>query len=124
MIDVVQTRPVETVVGPETKSLARRLMPWIAGNLAGVAAGTSQMGILLTAQCKPADAVSWHVRALAIRLELGVPQVWIDVRALKELREGLGTEQFVAAIGDRLDDANRTDLMDSDAEEAGRDTSG
>lgn len=81
------------------------------GDLAGTATGTSQMGVLLAAQGRPAHAIVWHVRALAIRQELGVPQAWIDVRALKVLRAELGTEQFVAAIGNQLDDANRANLV-------------
>ena len=81
------------------------------GDWAGMARTTSQMGVLLGAQGRPTDAVPWHVRALAIRLRLGVPQVRIDVRALTKLRGELGLEQFVAAIGDRLDEASRTNLF-------------
>ena len=53
------------------------------GNQAGMATSYSQLGILEADRGGPATAViAWHVKALAIRLQLGVPQAVIDLRRL------------------------------------------
>jgi tetratricopeptide (TPR) repeat protein len=55
------------------------------GNQADMASGYHQLGIL-EKECggQTAIAVTWHVRALAIRLALRVPQAAIDLRRLSE----------------------------------------
>lgn len=91
---------------PPFPGLSERL-----GDLAGTATGSSQMGLLLTEQREPTEAVPWHIRALAIRLNMQVPQAMIDVRALNELRRLLGAGPFGSAIGAEFDDVNRANLF-------------
>ena len=69
------------------------------GNQAGMATSYHQLGILekdrggqITA------AVTWHVRALAIRLSLGIPQAIIDLRCLAGYRRELGAGQFTSLL--------------------------
>jgi len=49
-------------------------------------------------------AVGWHVRALAIRLGLGVPQAWNDLGRLASLRRELGPHRFTALLAEATDD--------------------
>src|SRR2546427_5927043 len=61
------------------------------GDRAGMAASCSQLGILEKERGGSATAaVTWHVKALAIRLRLGVPQAEIDLRRLAARRRELG----------------------------------
>lgn len=43
-------------------------------------------------------AVTWHLRALAIRLRLSVPQAVIDLRSLAALRRELDAEPFTRLL--------------------------
>ena len=81
-------------------------------NLAGMAASYSQLGILVAEVGSPSEAISWHVRALTLRLRLGVPQMSIDLGRLAELRRGLGPERFTEILARLLDDENRASLND------------
>ncbi len=49
------------------------------GNLAGMATSWSQIGQMSTPRGDPRAAVAWHIRALAVRLRLGSPQVAITL---------------------------------------------
>ena len=61
------------------------------GDQAGMATTCSQLGILEAERGGPeAVAIAWHVKALAIRLRLGIPQAVIDLRRLAVHRSGLG----------------------------------
>jgi tetratricopeptide (TPR) repeat protein len=65
------------------------------GDQAGLARTCSQLGILEKDRGGlAATAVGWHVRALVVRLRLGVPEVVIDLRALADWRRALGTGPF------------------------------
>ncbi|MEV0360262.1 tetratricopeptide repeat protein [Nocardia sp. NPDC050697] len=66
------------------------------GNRAGMATSFSVRGEVKSACELYGEAVVWHIRALALRLELEVPQVSIDIRALRELRTALRPEDFTA----------------------------
>lgn len=59
------------------------------GNQAGAAAASSQLGRLRTALDYLPEAVGFHTRALAIRQQIGLPEMMIDLRALIDLRTRL-----------------------------------
>jgi tetratricopeptide (TPR) repeat protein len=89
------------------------------GNEPGMAASYSQMGDLVRergGQAAVPAAIVWHVRALAIRLALGVPQAVINVRRLGEFRRELGGELFNRTLLEASGDPSRaeaiTDLLD------------
>lgn len=72
-----------------------------------------------------ATAIAWHVRALAIRLVIGVPETVNDLRFLNRYRRGLGSGQFTSLLnsttaGSGLADAI-TRLLDQ-MDRAGADT--
>jgi tetratricopeptide (TPR) repeat protein len=81
------------------------------GDQAGMATTWSQMGILRTDQGRHAEATPLHIRALAVRLGIGVPQARIDVRALVELRTVMGPEVFAAEVATVLDAESAGNLM-------------
>ncbi|MFC8048113.1 tetratricopeptide repeat protein, partial [Nocardia sp. NPDC057353] len=64
------------------------------GDRAGTATSFSLMGELKSAWGLGGEAVVWHIRALALRAELKVPQAAIDIRALRGLRTELGPQTF------------------------------
>ena len=69
------------------------------GNQAGMAPIYSQLGILEKDRGGPAaTAITWHVKALAIRLRLGVPQAVIDLRRLAAYRSGTGPGPFTSIL--------------------------
>jgi hypothetical protein len=68
------------------------------GNQAGTAASYSQLGILTVDRGDLAGAVAWHGRALAIRLQIGVPQVANNMRRLADHRATLGGHAFRQAL--------------------------
>ena len=69
------------------------------GNQAGMATSYSQLGFLEKERGgQIAAAIGWHVRALAIRLALGVPQAANNLRRLSEYRRELGTGQFTSLL--------------------------
>lgn len=68
------------------------------GNQADIATSLSQLGSLGAARGDVAGAVGLHGRALAIRAELGLRQMGIDVRHLGEHRAALGEDAFRQAL--------------------------
>ena len=81
------------------------------GNQNGMAATYSQLGSLENERGGSITAtVTWHVKALVIRLRLGVPQAVIDLRRLATYRRELGTEPFTSLLAQTADD---TDLVDA-----------
>jgi tetratricopeptide (TPR) repeat protein len=69
------------------------------GDQPGMANSYSQLGFLEEARGgQAAIVIAWHVRALAIRLALRVPQAGIDLRRLSEYRRELGTGQFASLL--------------------------
>ena len=87
------------------------------GNQAGMATSYSQLGNLGADRGGPAAAViGWHVKALAIRLQLGVPQAVNNLRRLAACRRELGTEPFTGllarAAGDTKLAGTITSLLD------------
>ena len=74
------------------------------GNRAGMARSYSQMGVLATEQGHPEEGLPLNLRSLAIRLELRVPQVRIDLHWLRRQRELLGEERFGALLREHVGD--------------------
>jgi tetratricopeptide (TPR) repeat protein len=69
------------------------------GNQAGMATTCSQLGILEAEQGGSAAlAIDWDVKALAIRLRLGVPQAVNNLRRLPAQRRDLGPEPFTGLL--------------------------
>jgi len=64
------------------------------GYRAGLATTVSQLGALRTRHGRYADAISYQVKALAVRAELGSPDAAIDVRLLRQQRGALGDREF------------------------------
>ncbi len=53
-----------------------------------------------------------NLRSLATRLEIGVPEVRIDLRWLRRQRELLGEERFGEILGQHLDEAGRKRVLE------------
>jgi tetratricopeptide (TPR) repeat protein len=69
------------------------------GNQAGTASGYSQLGNLEKERGgSVAAAVTWHVKALVIRLRLGVPQALNNLRRLAAYRDELGAGPFTGLL--------------------------
>ena len=65
------------------------------GNQADMATSFSQLGILEADRHGPASAViGWHVKALAIRLHLGIPKAMNNLHRLATCRRELGVDRF------------------------------
>jgi tetratricopeptide (TPR) repeat protein len=81
------------------------------GDQPGMASSYSQLGILEKERGGSITAaVTRHVRALAIRLRLGVPQAAIDLRHLAAHRRELGAEPFTRLLSQAV---GNTDLADT-----------
>ena len=81
------------------------------GDQAGMATSYSQLGILEKDRGGPsAAAITWHVKALAIRLRLGAPQAVIDLRRLAAYRSGTGAGPFTSILAQA---AGSTDLAEA-----------
>jgi hypothetical protein len=76
-----------------------------------MATSWSQLGNLAAKGQRYAEAVVWHSRVLLVRLNLQVPQIAIDVRALAALRGQMGNDAFVAAASAVLDHAQLTQVQ-------------
>ena len=82
------------------------------GDPASMAASISQLGILEAERgAPPAAVIIRHVRALAIRLRLGIPQAMIDLRRLAACRDDLGQEQFTALLTQATGDTGQAQTI-------------
>jgi len=68
------------------------------GNRDGMAISINQIGVLLTKQGNAEEGLKYNLKSFAIRLELGVPQVSINLHWLGRQREALGQERFSAVV--------------------------
>jgi hypothetical protein len=87
------------------------------GDQTGMAATYSQLGNLESERGgQIATATAWQVRALLIRLALGVPQAATNLRRLGEYRRELGADQFTSLLNSNAGDPSLvetiTDLLD------------
>ena len=84
------------------------------GNQADMATSYSQLGNLGADRGAPAAAViAWHVRALAIRLQLGVPQAVNNLRRLVAYRRELGAEPFTGLLAQATEDTELAETITS-----------
>jgi tetratricopeptide (TPR) repeat protein len=84
------------------------------GNRAGMATSFSQLGILEVDRGGPAAAgIAWHVKALAIRLQLALRQAAIDLRRLAAFRSQLGHERFTSLLAQATGDTELTEAVTS-----------
>jgi tetratricopeptide (TPR) repeat protein len=86
------------------------------GNRAEMAASLSQLGVLATERGDPGAGVPLNLRSLAIRLEIGVPEVRIDLHWLGRQRELLCEERFREILDEHLDDPARDRVLELMAE--------
>ena len=70
------------------------------GNQAGIANTYSALGLLETGRDAVGIAITWHVKAVAIKLQLGLPGVRADLDQLAEHRAALGPDRFVRLLAD------------------------
>ena len=84
------------------------------GNQVSMAYTYTALGMLEKGRdAPPATAITWHVRSMAIRHRLQIPQAADDVRNLTEYRRELGVEQF-ASLLDRVSGDHRfTEIITS-----------
>ena len=84
------------------------------GDQAGMALSYSQMGNLEEDRGGPMTAATtWHVKALAIRLRLGVPQAVNNLRRLAAYRGEVGPEQFIGLLAQAGGDTRLTETITS-----------
>jgi tetratricopeptide (TPR) repeat protein len=84
------------------------------GNQASIATSFSQLGDLEVERGGSlAAAVTWHVRALVIRLRLGVPQARNNLRRLAAYRRELGTEPFTGLLTQAADGTDLAETITS-----------
>jgi tetratricopeptide (TPR) repeat protein len=84
------------------------------GDQAGIAASYGQFGNLEHNRGgSAAVAIAWHVRALAIRLRLGVPQAANNLSSLGAYRRDLGAGAFASLLAEATDDAELVEVINS-----------
>jgi tetratricopeptide (TPR) repeat protein len=84
------------------------------GDQGGLAITYSQLGILKTDRGEStAIAIAWHVKALMIRLHLGVPQARIDLDRLSASRRELGVGPFTSLLAEAGGDPELVETVTS-----------
>ena len=84
------------------------------GDQAAMAAAYSQLGNLEVERGGSViTAVTWHVKALAIRLRLGIPQAVNNLRRLSAYRRELGPEPFTGLLAQAAGDTHLTETITS-----------
>ena len=84
------------------------------GNQADIAAIYSQLGDLEKERGDSmTSAITWHVKALVIRLRLGVPEVEVNLRRLAAYRRELGAESFTSLLTQAADDTDLAERITS-----------
>jgi tetratricopeptide (TPR) repeat protein len=84
------------------------------GDQAGMAISYSQLGNLEKERGGSVTvAVTWHVRALAIRLSIGVPQASNNLHRLAAYRRELGAEPFARLLIQAADNADLAETITS-----------
>ena len=84
------------------------------GDQAGMANSYSQLGILEKERGGSITAaVTWHVKALVIRLRLGVPQARNNLRRLAAYRRELGAEPFTSLLTQAAGDTDLAEAVTS-----------
>ena len=84
------------------------------GNQASLATAYSQFGILeIDRGGSTVTAIAWHVKALVIRVHLGVPQAGNNLRRLSAFRSELGVGPFTSLLAEAVDDTELADAITS-----------
>ncbi len=84
------------------------------GDQAGIATSCSQLGILEAERGGTSGlAIGWHVKALTIRLRLGVPQAVNNLRRLAAHHGELGPERFTGLLSQATGDASAAQTITS-----------
>ena len=84
------------------------------GNQVGMATSYSQLGVLEQVRDGSAPAaIGWHVRALLIRLRLGIPQAANNLRRLAAYRRELDAELFTSLLTEAVGDAELAETIRS-----------
>jgi hypothetical protein len=81
------------------------------GDRAKMATTISQMGILHTEKGRAADGVPLNLQSLALRLEIGSPNVPTDLYWLSRQRSMLGADAFCALVATHGDAESLTSLL-------------
>jgi hypothetical protein len=58
-----------------------------------------------------ATTVAWHVKAVVIRISLGVPEARIDLSRLSDLRHELGAGLFTSVLAETVGDTELTETV-------------
>jgi tetratricopeptide (TPR) repeat protein len=82
------------------------------GDRAGMASSYGQIAVFLTERGTPEEGLPLTLRGLAIHLELGSPNVRIDLRWLTRQRELLGEERFLSILREQLDEGGVKAVLD------------
>jgi tetratricopeptide (TPR) repeat protein len=82
------------------------------GSKEDIASVTSQVGILLTQLDAADSAVIYNLRSLSIRLDIGSPQMGVDVFWLRQQWQLLGEARFSALLHSYVDDASVQPLLE------------
>jgi tetratricopeptide (TPR) repeat protein len=84
------------------------------GDQAGTADTYTELGILEAERGGSAGlAIGWHVRALAIRLRIDVPQAVHNLRRLSAFRSQLGPERFTSLLAQATGDTELIEAITS-----------
>jgi tetratricopeptide (TPR) repeat protein len=81
------------------------------GNRSEMATSLSQIGVLFTETGRPEEAAPWNLRSLSLGLEIGVPEVGIDLHWLGRQREALGEERFGEILREHLDEESTASVL-------------
>jgi tetratricopeptide (TPR) repeat protein len=82
------------------------------GDRVGMALTTSQLGVLWTEHGQPEDAVPLNLRSLSIRLQIGIPEIRIDLQWLNRQRELLGEKRFGEILREHLSEEDSQTVLE------------
>jgi tetratricopeptide (TPR) repeat protein/cellulose biosynthesis protein BcsQ len=80
------------------------------GDRVGMAISYSALADLSETLGNPGDALAYRLRALALRLAIGSPST-VDLRAVIQLRDGVGHDRFRSIVATTLDEASASSLI-------------
>lgn len=76
-----------------------------------MATSYGQLGLLRAKTGAPGEAIPYQIRALAMRLRLGISNTRWNIARLIELRDALGADDFLTVVRDHLDHDSTRNLM-------------
>ncbi len=72
------------------------------GNPSGIASSLSQIGVLHTENENAAEGVPFQLKSFAIRMDLKVPEISVDLHWLTRQSELLGEEEFGKIVDEEV----------------------